>query len=133
MPIEHWYDLLPPPFDRAQDVTLILAPVKSKVVLFETGGSQFHVLRTPNDSEYGLQIISPRLKSWQEHEDALATHGFKMGLPRYIGPIEDLPSALLADDALIPLLFCNSAMSTPFLQLRQHIALVTKGYNASIN
>lgn len=122
-----WLELLPKIYRSNPKVALLLAPESAAVRTMEFGKTVVDVLEWDN-GRYGLQVVQPKLSTYEQHEGVFRKLHIPMADPLYIGPIEDIPQKLLITDE-IPLVLIHDTMWRPYFMLRAHVNGVTKLIN----
>ncbi len=118
---DKWTDVLPTPFNLDPEVVVVLAPNQASWKLLESkdGEVQLCVLElATTGNQYGLQVIKPRLDTWQEHSDYFEKYGRQMAHPVFVGRLSDVPQAVLMHKGLCPLAFVKEDMGTAFINLK---------------
>jgi len=124
-----WTSVLPDEWHRNPYVVLIYVPVGAKFKLAQSKVGDNELVLIEHDGKYqGVQVRTPKLNGYADHQDVFDGARVHMARPQYIGRLEELPQSYLMSD-LQPVLLHRDAMHRPYLNLRRHLGRDPKNAN----
>lgn len=122
-----WLSLLPRPYNRDPKIALVMAPNQARWKLKKYEDMKVSTMTLPTGTEVGLQVVKPKLKTWQEQAEAFAEIGIKIANPHFVGKLSRIPEKYLMYRAYCPLVFRYENMHTEFLNLKRWAMDLTDG------
>jgi hypothetical protein len=111
-----WVELLPEPWDNDPEVVVVMVPTGARIQIRESEDTEFLAMLCDNEL-YGLQILSPSLKTYPEHNLRFRSMGGNMAHPAHFGKLSHLPQRMLVSDDFKPIVFNKEDMSQQYLDL----------------
>lgn len=113
-----WVKALPGVWATDPDVIVMLLPSDGEIESRETKDGTVLGLLRRGDKMQGIQILSPKLNNYLQHEAMFAEFSCPMARVHHVGKLSEIPDRILHHNTLAPLVLFRDAMWRPVWNLR---------------
>ena len=112
---KEWTDSLPGAMHDDPEVIVTLVPDEAHLRTVEFEEHTLALIKLPSTGDFlGLQVLSPPLNEWQEHNNIMRRAGYQMANPVFIGLVSEIPQRVLLHEGMCPVFVLRHEMHRKF-------------------